>query len=770
MRRARLTVSRERRVRLLVGLLVAVTAGTPAAGMALDLFPTGLEVTQAIQDQAAGLRLIESRDTWVRVYVQADSGLAGGVTGQLFGELGGAGGTPVGPLGPVNPGGDIDVTASPSRGDTNRSFQFQLPPSWRTGTLRLRAVIDSAGRIAETNETNNEVERTVSFDPPLPIKVSFIGFSHVGGAAPTFADNLFAISFLMRSFPGTTVDFRGARSIDAFFNLGNDICNCPKDSSGNCTSTGTCANIGVRRCNGDADCGCGLVNEVAAFVRNTDYLNFSDFFEPQRKYYGMVGDGGGSGFMRGCSPLPGPTGAGPTGNPALRRWGSWDTDASYGDWYTAHELGHSYGRPHATCCGAQGNPADFPDSNCSLSSPGDNTYFGFDSLDQSALAPSFNKGIDGNYTDIMSYCPREWTSDFTWERLYLQLADEAGVVLPSPGQPTEYIVLRGSANLDLDAAIIGSMHRIVSTRVPFETVPGDWSIHLQDGKNNQLLEHAFTPLPLELGQPADPNLLALNPHQLALITEIIPYVPGTARVALSHFGNELDAFSVSVNTPTVTLFKPNGGESFLDKVTVEWEATDPDQEPLNASLLYSPDGGASWTMVSADLSSSPHEVDLSHMPGSTNARMRVMVSDGFNTASDDSDAGWQLDDHDPTVVPLTPDGARFNSEQNVILQAIAMDAEDGDVSSTVQWSSDIAGALGTGSTIDAGPLALGFHQITAQAIDSQNQAGLSVFDIVVTVSGPVPVLSPTAGALLVLLLCAAGVLVYLRSERLRGNG
>ncbi len=63
-------------------------------------------------------------------------------------------------------------------------------------------------------------------------------------------------------------------------------------------------------------------------------------------YFGMVDDGGG--FMRGCAYVPGFEGTGPVGVDATT-WNAkhaWDTDGSYGDWYTGHELGHSYGRPH----------------------------------------------------------------------------------------------------------------------------------------------------------------------------------------------------------------------------------------------------------------------------------------------------------------------------------------------------------------------------------------------------------------------------------------
>src|SRR5206468_3482505 len=81
-------------------------------------------------------------------------------------------------------------------------------------------------------------------------------------------------------------------------------------------------------------------------------------------YFGLVDDAGGTCFMRGLAsgvpttaPDPSTVASGPTGS---NTWG-WDTDGSYGDWYTGHELGHTFGRLHAEFCGAtDGGPYPFP--------------------------------------------------------------------------------------------------------------------------------------------------------------------------------------------------------------------------------------------------------------------------------------------------------------------------------------------------------------------------------------------------------------------------
>ncbi|HEV3133264.1 MAG TPA: hypothetical protein VG348_01000, partial [Acidimicrobiia bacterium] len=48
----------------------------------------------------------------------------------------------------------------------------------------------------------------------------------------------------------------------------------------------------------------------------------------------------------------------------------------------------------------------------------------------------------------------------------------------------------------------------------------------------------------------------------------------------------------------------------------------------------------------------------------------------------------------------------------------AMDAEDGNVSSNIQWTSSKNGALGVGASISKSNLAVGTHTITASVTDT----------------------------------------------------
>ncbi|WP_341503671.1 S8 family serine peptidase [Gallaecimonas sp. GXIMD4217] len=87
-------------------------------------------------------------------------------------------------------------------------------------------------------------------------------------------------------------------------------------------------------------------------------------------------------------------------------------------------------------------------------------------------------------------------------------------------------------------------------------------------------------------------------------------------------------------------------------------------------------------------------------------------------------------------------GSTFTQGDLVTFVASANDAEDGDVTNTLVWSSDIDGVLGSGATVSTTSLSVGSHSVTASASDSASATG----DAVVTLTvNPAPVNAlPTA--------------------------
>ena len=109
----------------------------------------------------------------------------------------------------------------------------------------------------------------------------------------------------------------------------------------------------------------------------------------------------------------------------------WDTDGSYGDWYTGHELGHTFGRFHAEFCGAGGG-APYPFTDGQLSNA-DGAFVGFDVGDIANGLPL--RALPGTaWHDVMSYCVNQWISSFTYTGIRTRLIAEdamAGAPLPA---------------------------------------------------------------------------------------------------------------------------------------------------------------------------------------------------------------------------------------------------------------------------------------------------------------------------------------------------
>ncbi len=88
---------------------------------------------------------------------------------------------------------------------------------------------------------------------------------------------------------------------------------------------------------------------------------------------------------------------------------------------------------------------------------------------------------------------------------------------------------------------------------------------------------------------------------------------------------------------------------------------------------------------------------------------------------------------DPTVNITSPtNNATFTEGDNVTFTGSANDAEDGDLSSSIEWVSDLDGSLGTGASISTSTLSVGTHSITASVTD--NDGANANADISITVN------------------------------------
>jgi hypothetical protein len=109
----------------------------------------------------------------------------------------------------------------------------------------------------------------------------------------------------------------------------------------------------------------------------------------------------------------------------------------------------------------------------------------------------------------------------------------------------------------------------------------------------------------------------------------------------------------------------------------------------------------------------------------------------------------------PGVSITSPlDGGSATEGDAVSFAGSASDAEDGDLSAGLAWSSDLDGPLGSGAGFDLATLSLGTHQITASVLDSHGAPGQATISLtiventapVVAISQPTPFSTSLQGA------------------------
>jgi hypothetical protein len=202
---------------------------------------------------------------------------------------------------------------------------------------------------------------------------------------------------------------------------------------------------------------------------------------------------------------------------------------------------------------------------------------------------------------------------------------------------------------------------------------------------------------------------------------IIASLPaGTEWVEVRDTGTVLATFTKSANAPIITVTSPSNGDAFTatERTVIRWESSDPDGDRLSHTIYYSPDGGDEWRVVGTRVGGTEYGWDLSTAPGTDgNGIVRVIASDGFNTAEDQSDGRFTIEGKPPIAIIVEPhDGRTVLECSRVMLRGFAYDPEG----TTLQyaWYVDDSPA-GTGERVEIDPLAPGVHEVRMQVSDPQ---------------------------------------------------
>ncbi|GAB1268389.1 hypothetical protein NBRC116493_16420 [Aurantivibrio infirmus] len=188
----------------------------------------------------------------------------------------------------------------------------------------------------------------------------------------------------------------------------------------------------------------------------------------------------------------------------------------------------------------------------------------------------------------------------------------------------------------------------------------------------------------------------------------------------------------SNTAPSVNIIAPTGASSFPQGQTVIFSAMANDAEDgdLSSSIQWSSnlDGilGSGGLINVSSLSLGPHQITASITDLDGSMSTNVITVDVVAVI-----------DTPPTISITSPiEGSTFSQSSNATFTASATDAQDGDLSAFVQWSSHADGVLGLGSSFSTNVLSVGNHQITALITDSAGFSDTQRINITVNANAP----------------------------------
>lgn len=178
--------------------------------------------------------------------------------------------------------------------------------------------------------------------------------------------------------------------------------------------------------------------------------------------------------------------------------------------------------------------------------------------------------------------------------------------------------------------------------------------------------------------------------------------------------------------PVVHVAAPNGGENLADSTVIRWSASDPDDysDSLRYDVFANRSGG-NWEPLAMGVRDTFLLWHVNTFPGTNAGRVKVVVSDGWNNSADSSDGTFTIQTHLPVATIESPqDTATILSSSYVSLSGRATDLESGNIGfDSLLWTSNLSGALGHGTLIQAGTLAVGLHTIMLDATDGDGLHG-----------------------------------------------
>ncbi len=647
-----------------------------------DIEIRGIEITQAIQDLQNSVVLIQNKRTFARVHLKGIAGNVTGVSGKLIGP-GGTVATPNNPL--IN--GALTVKQFPARRNLNDSFYFELPATWNTGIQEFE--FQTPGHMPECfglglTQTAKGCKIQVNYTPSRPLAMTFvpIAWKDAGGVVhqPTANDIFRTVQELEATMPVPRLTWDRKPYVSPLQSI-----------------------LGPPNSEGDLK----MILRLLAVQQKLDSVMSS----AKPYYMGVLIDRGSNGGGDGSAGMAAEPGSVSCAYLDLSQL-SW-LEPPLSQLNASHEFGHNLSQSHI-CLNFPGDPKQCQQHDGGKISPTntDLGYFGFDAVTKHVYPP--------DAPDLMTYGSYPWISHdaYLGIRAILDLRGHSADPSKSPGvdgatTAGTAIIISGLISSNQNTAEFKSTYILPSLASIPSPAPGSYSIRFESAQGQTLASFPFEP---------DKAAGSSDPIQFTLA---LPWTPGTTRMVLFHNAQAIASKNASPHLPNITLSSPSGGavisgSSFM----VTWQASDLDGDALKYAVQLSRDNGGTWQTLVSDLETTTLDVPTADLAGTNTALVRVLASDGFNTAQAQTNATFTLPKHSPSVTISEPTYNQiYADKQTINLVGMAYDPEEGALAdSSLTWSLD-GSALQAGHHVqlDSSTLSPGIHCATLRAQDTDQQ-------------------------------------------------
>jgi hypothetical protein len=676
------------------------------------LYLSGMEITQVTQYFGNGttlpktsnaVPLISGKSTLVRVYLcttQDFSFNQSEITGaqvELRGWYEGGGELPGSPLSPITKGpfSGRNLGAYDDRKDLNLTANFLIPASWMLPgpTLRLQARVTLPQTSLDSVDSKNQYAtvKGVRFHAAKPLDVVVVLVNHTGTCSPTYpncqgmptmADVAKTLHAVRRVYPTDKLRIWLPEPGDRILDFARD------QGCGNC---------------GSFSCLIDDLEDIAKHYDNDDDM----------VWWAAVKVGVG-----------GPGGCGATGSSCIGYAASRVTDEATA-W---HEFGHAFGRPHT-----------FDDGNYPAYAFNKAYSIGEYAVDVEKLQPyvaaNANKHLYSPYStaDFMSYEPAPlFFSPYTYMSLmqahFAKSASGAGVWTSVPSalprrDREERMVVCGTLWLETGEVQLSTLYHLQLYPKDSRPQSARYTLALVDTKGRTLVREALRIREDGAVRDGEGNCIPVGRLR---ISQTIPFHREAAAFVVSDGDRELACIDRRARGPSIgEVMLDRGG----DRWTLRWHSAHADGIELLHGVAVTYDDGERWQGLVIGLKGLAFRFESGALAGGERCRLRVYVTDGFNTAYGDTES-FALPLKPPLMVLLQPeDGASVRARDITLLQVEAISPRFGSLDGeAIRWESDRQGAMGTGRELRV-KLQKGDHRITVTAQtgpDSVSQAQLRV--------------------------------------------